>query len=187
MASSTRDPDPHRLDVAAFASAGGQLAAEWPANRLTRLTAATLEPEDGASRADIGWHVKGERRVLAGAGVQPSLSLGAETEVTLECQRCLQPMRVPLRAERRIFFVEGEDAAEALDAEGEDDVLALTAALDLADLVEDELLLALPLVPRHEHCPEPLPRPFVEDDPAIDPADNPFAVLAALKRGPRPN
>ena len=56
-----------------------------------------------------------------------------------------------------------------------------------AYLIEDELLLALPLVPRHEQCPEPLPRAFVEDDPAIDPADNPFAVLAALKRGPRPN
>ena len=96
-------------------------------------------------------------------------------------------MRVPLHAERRIFFVDGEEAAAALDAESDDDVLALTPALDLADLIEDELLLALPLVPRHERCPEPLPRGFVEADPATDPADNPFAVLAALKRGPRPN
>jgi uncharacterized protein len=60
-------------------------------------------------------------------------------------------------------------------------------ALDLADMIEDELLLAMPLVPRHARCPEPLPRAFVEDDPASDPADNPFAALAALKRGPRPN
>jgi uncharacterized protein len=36
-------------------------------------------------------------------------------------------------------------------------VLALEPALDLKELVEDELLLALPLVPRHEVCPEPLP------------------------------
>jgi uncharacterized protein len=107
--------------------------------------------------------------------------------VTLECQRCLQSMQVPLHAERRIFFVAGEDAAAALDAESDDDVLALTPALDLAELIEDELLLALPLVPRHAHCPQPLPRAFAEDDPAIDPADNPFAVLASLKRGPRPN
>lgn len=182
-----RDPDPHRLDVAAFAAARGELAGSWRADRLPRLVAATLEPADDAARADVRWGASGERRVLTGAGVQPSLSIRADTEVILECQRCLQPMPAALEAERRIFFVEGEAAAEALDLGSEDDVLALTPALDLADLIEEELLLALPLVPRHEHCPEPLPRPLVEDDPAIDPADNPFAVLAALKRGPRPN
>jgi uncharacterized protein len=187
MASSARDLDPHRLDVGAFAATGGELAGDWPADRLKRLVAATLAPEDGAARPPVAWRASGERRILTGAGSQPSLSVCADTEVTLECQRCLQPMRVPLHAERRIFFVDGEDAAAALDAESEDDVLALTPALDLADLIEDELLLALPLVPRHEQCPEPLPRAFVEDDPASDPADNPFAVLAALKRGPRPN
>ena len=187
MASSTRDLDPHRLDVATFAGARGELAGDWPADRLTRLVAATLAPGDGTDRPAVGWQARGERRVLPGAGKQPSLMVGADTEVTLECQRCLQPMRVPLHAERRIFFVEGEEAAAALDAESDDDVLALTPALDLADLVEDELLLALPLVPRHEQCPEPLPRAFVEHDPATDPADNPFAVLAALKRGPLPN
>ncbi len=96
-------------------------------------------------------------------------------------------MRLALEAERRIFFVEGEEAAAALDAENEDDVLALAPALDLKELVEDELLLALPLVPRHEVCPEPLPRALVEDDPAGEPADHPFAALAALKQGSRPN
>jgi len=185
MASSSREIDPRRLDVAAFASAAGELAGEWPAERLPRLAAAGIDTDDGAPRAAIAWHAVGERRVLAGAGLQPSLAIDADTEVTLECQRCLQPMRLPLHAERRIFFVDGEDAAAALDAESEDDVLASTPALDLAELIEDELLLALPLVPRHERCPEPLPRAFVEDDPATDPADNPFAVLAALKRGPR--
>ena len=187
MSSLSRDLDPHHLDVAAFAAANGELAGDWPARRLTRLVAATLPPQDGTDRPDVGWRASGSRRVLQGAGWQPALSLGADTEVVLECQRCLQPMRVPLHAQRRIFFVAGEDAAAALDAESEDDVLAMAPALDLTDLIEDELLLALPLVPRHEQCPEPLPRALVEDDPSIDPADNPFAVLAALKRGPRPN
>ena len=187
MASSTRDLDPHRLDVAAFAAGGGELGADWSADRLRRLASATLAPPDGTARPAIAWRARGERRALAGAGTRPSLRIGATTEVTLECQRCLQPMRIPLRAERRIFFVDGEDTAAALDAQSEDDVLALAPAFDLAELIEDELLLALPLVPRHEHCPEPLPRAWVEDDPAIEPADNPFAVLAALKRGPRPN
>jgi uncharacterized protein len=187
MASSPRDFDPHRLDVAAFAAAHGELAGDWPGERLKRLADATLPPTDGEGRAGITWGVSGERLDLPGAGPQPSLAIAADTEVTLECQRCLQPMRVPLRAERRIFFVEGEEAAEALDADTEDDVLALTPSLDLPALVEDELLLSLPLVPRHERCPKPLPRPLIEPDPPRDPADNPFAALAALKRGPRPN
>jgi DUF177 domain-containing protein len=187
MATSSRDPDPRRLDVAAFAAGGGKLEGRWPAERLVRLSAATLAPEDGAPRADIDWRVLGERRVLDSAGSQPSLLIGADTEVTLECQRCLQPMTLPLHAARRIFFVDGEEAAAALDAEVEDDVLALAPALDLSELIEDELLLALPLVPRHAHCPEPLPRAFIEENAGADPADNPFAALAALKRGPRPN
>ena len=63
-------------------------------------------------------------------------------------------------------------------------MLALEPALDLQSLVEDELLLALPLVPRHEVCPEPLP---LEPEPAAPAAAHPFAALAALKRGPGPS
>ena len=47
-----------------------------------------------------------------------------------------------------VAFVRGEDAAAELDAESDFDVLTLTRSLDLRELVEDELLLALPLVPR---------------------------------------
>ena len=187
MAVSSRPPDPRRLDVGAFAAARSELAGEWPAERLARLSEATLAPGDGMARPPVAWRARGERAMLVGAGVHPALAVAADTEVTVECQRCLQPMRLPIHAERRVFFVEGEEAAAALDAESEDDVLALTPSLDLPELIEDELLLALPLVPRHARCPEPLPRAFVEDDPASDRADNPFAVLAALKPGPRPN
>jgi len=178
--------DPHRLDVAAFAAAGGEIGGELAAEAMPRLAAATLPPPDGAQRPSIEWRTTGGRLPLAGAGVQPSLLIEASTDVALECQRCLQPMAVALHAERRIFFVEGEDAAAALDAETEDDVLALAPALDLVELLEDELLLALPLVPRHAVCPEPLPR-ALRDEAADAPADHPFAALAALKPGPRPN
>ena len=181
-----RDLDPRRLDVAAFAAAGDELAGEVAGEAMARFASATLAPADGSPRVEIRWRAVGERRPLPGAGVQPSLAVEADTEVLLECQRCLQPMRLALHPERRIFFVEGEDAAASLDAEIDDDVLALTPALDVLALVEDELLLALPLVPRHEVCLEPLPRAFV-DDGAVVAADNPFAALAALKQGPRPN
>ena len=183
----SREPDPRRLDVAAFAADDGELAGELPGDALPRLVAATLAPVDRAERPPVRWRVVGARRVLEGAGLQPALDVDASTDVLLECQRCLQPMTLALHAERRIFFVDGEDAAAALDAEVEDDVLAMTPALDVRTLVEDELLLALPIVPRHEVCPQPLPRAFVDDDPAVEPGDHPFAALAALKQGSRPN
>ena len=181
----SREFDQHRLDVAAFAAAGGELAGNVPGEDLERFASATLAPADGAPRAEVRWRAVGSRQLLAGAGVQPSLAVEAETEALLECQRCLQPLRLALHPERRFFFVDGEDAAAALDAENDDDVLALTGSLDLLALVEDELLLALPLVPRHEVCLQPLPRALVDVEPA--PADHPFAALAALKQGSRPN
>jgi uncharacterized protein len=183
----SREFDPRRLDVAAFAAAAGELEGDTPATAMPRLVAATLAPPAGTGRADVRWRALGARQPLPGAGIRPSLAVDAATEVTLECQRCLQPMRMALDAERRIFFVEGEEVAAALDAESEDDVLALTATLDLPALIEDELLLALPLVPRHEVCGQPLPRAFVDDDPAVASADKPFAPLAALKQSSRPN
>ena len=97
-------------------------------------------------------------------------------------------MQTPLHIERRLFFVEGEDAAAALDAESEEDVLALTPSLDLHALIEDELLLSLPIVPRHEICAAPIDlgagRETLPDDEA---REHPFAALAALKRSSRPN
>jgi uncharacterized protein len=182
-----RPLDPKRLDVVSFAAVGGELAGTIAADAMPRLASATLPPEDGSPRPGAQWRATGERLALAGAGMQPSLLVTAATDVSLECQRCLRPMRVALRAERRIFFVEGEDAAAALDAEAEDDVLALTPALDLPMLLEDELLLALPLVPRHDVCPEPLPRSFRDEADAAAAAEHPFAALAALKQGSRPN
>jgi uncharacterized protein len=184
---STRALDPRRLDVSAFAAAGGELRGEWPATQLRRLLSATIETPADQTRRDVAWQARGERLPLVGAGTQPSLLLEADTEVTLECQRCLQPMRWPLLARRRIFFVGGEDAAAALDAENDDDVLALVPALDLQALIEDELLLALPIVPRHEVCPQPLPRAFIEDEGETLPEDSPFAALSILKRGTAPN
>ncbi|MEQ1804240.1 MAG: YceD family protein, partial [Burkholderiaceae bacterium] len=98
----------------------------------------------------------------------------------LVCQRCLEPVTAALDVQRSFRFVEGEAAAAELDAQCEDDVLALTRELDLHELLEDELLLCLPLVPKHEQCPQPLPEAAA--GPGPDRA-NPFAALAALKRG----
>jgi uncharacterized protein len=171
--------DPRRFDVRSFAAEGASVGGHWPLTGLARLASAAM-PGAVADAAPVAWKVEGARAKLDGAGSQAMLSLLAEAVLSMQCQRCLQPVDVPLDVERRLFFVEGEDAAAALDAESEDDVLALAPAVDLQSLIEDELLLALPLIPRHDVCPEPLLQPVHDDaEPAAE--EHPFAALAALK------
>ena len=188
-----REFDPFRLDVEAFAKEGASLAGRWPLAQLDRLAEAALaEPDSGVDAAagrEVTWQVRGELRALRGGDSQIWLHLNAHTELPLECQRCLKPVVTAVDAERSFLFVRGEDAAAQLDADSEDDVLALTRALDLRELIEDELLLALPLVPRHDVCLSPLSMSAADDDEAAAeaPPPHPFAGLAALKRGPRLN
>jgi uncharacterized protein len=182
----TRPVDPRRLDVEAFAKEGGELAGEWPLKSLDRLADAA-HPDAKPGEGDVAaWQAEGEGRPVRGGAPQVWLHLRAQARLSLVCQRCLAPVETALDTRRSLLFVPGEDAAAQLDADSEDDVLALTRALDLRDLVEDELLLALPLVPRHEVCPEPLSLAQDEAAPQEE-QPNPFAALAALKRGGAPN
>lgn len=178
--------DPLRLDVEAFARAGKSLVGAWPLADLPRLSAVSRSDAPAPGASEVTWQARGESRAVRGGEPQIWLHLETRVNVAFECQRCLQAVRVPLAVRRAFLFVRGEEAAAELDADMDDDVLALSRALDLRELVEDELLLALPLVPRHESCPEPLKLPA--DDPIEEEEKpNPFAALAALKRGQLPN
>ena len=175
---SSRQFEPRHLDVRRLAAEGAELAGEWPLRDLARLcdSAATERPPSAGDR--VAWHVRGEQT----GGLEPQIwmHLDARTALAVQCQRCLAPMDVDVGVSRRFRFVAGEAAAAHLDAESEDDVLALARDVDLQELVEDELLLALPIVPMHAECPEPLTRSEADDEPA--PAPSPFAVLASLRR-----
>ena len=118
---------------------------------------------------------------MTGGEAEVWLHLTATTTVVLQCQRCLQGLDELLQVDRHFRFVRGEAEAARLDEESDDDVLELPPRLDLHELVEDELILALPLVPRHPRCPVPLPLP-ADTDVAEEPAPNPFAALAALRQ-----
>ena len=186
-----RNIHPNRLDVAAFAEHQQALDGHWPLRALERLAeSATLAdaPGDG-----VAWQLHGERRRRLGADDETWLHIEAQATVSMQCQRCLQPVAVRVEVDRWLRFVPGgEAAAAALDADSEDDILPLQRATDAQLLVEDELLLELPLVPRHEVCSQPLPMSAGEaelaaaDEPDDAPAErpNPFAVLASLKEPP---
>jgi uncharacterized protein len=96
-------------------------------------------------------------------------------------------MQQPLVVDRWFHFVGDEDEAAHLDAHSEDDVLAASSRFDLLELLEDELILALPIVPRHDRCPHPLPSGTEAPTTDEELAPNPFAALAALRRPPPGN
>lgn len=180
---------PRRLDVAVFARQHGELEGTWPLAALSRLAASAFGggvPADAA--AEVAWSASGMERPVMGGPPQVWLHLHAQARVDLECQRCLGPISTTVAFDRHFRFVADEARAAEEDVDADEDVLALTHALDLQELAEDELLLALPLVPRHERCPEPLPHAEAQaeappEEPEPPATHRPFAGLEALRAG----
>ena len=170
---------PHTLNVALLCQDDGRVAGQWPLLGMQRLHDSLFAAPGAASAVD--WSASGTLLPAPGGEPQVWLHLQASAPVALQCQRCLQAVAQTLVVDRRLRFVRSETEAERLDETSEDDVLVLSPRLDLHALVEDELILALPLVPRHDGpCPEPLPMP-ADDLADEEPAPNPFAALAALR------
>jgi uncharacterized protein len=176
-----RQLDPRRLDLRRFAQLGEELDSTLLQASLPRLRESVL-PLPGEA-PQVQWSARGESRPVKGSEPQIWLHLQASTAVQMVCQRCLQSMVEALHVDRSFLFVANAEDAERLDEESDDDVLVLPRLFDVVELLEDELILALPIVPRHAECPNPLPVPPSELDDT--PAPNPFAALAALRQAPR--
>lgn len=179
-----RSFDPLKFDVDAFVRDGAALQGEWPAASLPRLADGAAPEAPPSGWPAVTWSAQGELRTPKGGQAQVWLELQAQATVALTCQRCLKPVEEHLEVSRWFRFVRDESQAAELDMESEDDVLVLARHMDLRELVEDELLLELPVVPRHDECPEPLvaPESAQEEELAEPERPNPFAALAALKK-----
>jgi uncharacterized protein len=105
-----------------------------------------------------------------------------EAVLHLQCQRCLETMSFTVDSKVALAFVEGLDQAERLPDEL-DPQLVEGGRVSFKDLVEDELLLALPQVPAHPagQCGSDLLGRSDESGANAE-HKNPFAVLAELKR-----
>ncbi len=171
---------PEQLDVKAFARDAAQLSGQAPLQEWERLSEAS-QPE--LSPPALKWHAQGELQVHTGAPDQVWLHLQVHAQMPLTCQRCLNPVLTPVDVDRSFRFVADEATAMALDDEAQEDLLVLSRTFNLLELVEDEVILATPLVPFHDVCPTPLPMAVADPlfaDEAAQPA-HPFAALAGLK------
>ncbi|MDB5967382.1 MAG: hypothetical protein JWQ72_3882 [Polaromonas sp.] len=178
----TRQLQPDRLNMRAFAREADALEGAAPLQKMARLAS---ETRDLAPDAAAQWKAQGELREHSGAEPDVWLHLTAQASVALTCQRCLGPVVTPLQVDQWYRFVATEEIAMAEDDQSEEDLLVMEPQFDLLSLLEDELLLALPLVPMHEQCPDsPVAASREDDPPAEDPParPNPFAVLAQLRK-----
>ncbi|MDE2418077.1 MAG: DUF177 domain-containing protein [Burkholderiales bacterium] len=168
------------LNVAAFANAGESHAGDERLARFERL----LEETSGlGGETLLSYQVQGELRQDAAGQDEPWLRLRAQATLPLICQRCMGPVDVLVKFERDFRFVASEELAAIEDEESEEDVLVLTKTFNLLELVEDELLMAMPPVPKHNVCPKPVTLHAADADFSDEPAEksNPFAVLQQIK------
>ena len=165
----------------ALAQGGVPLAASTLLQKMKRLAEETqgLQPD-----LSVQWAARAEFRPLPGADDQVWLHLQAKTSVPLTCQRCIGAILAPLEVNQWYRFVATEDIAMAEDDQSEEDLLVMEPQFDLLALLEDELLMALPLVPMHDSCPVAPTLRVGEADIVGESGTkpNPFAALAQLKR-----
>jgi uncharacterized protein len=102
------------------------------------------------------------------------------TEVGIACQRCLESFRLPLESEFQLGVVTDERDAERLPDHYEP-LLVGSEPAQLKDIVEDELILSLPIVPKHPDARCPGQKVTEQEEESQPQRENPFAVLAKLK------
>ena len=99
-------------------------------------------------RAGIGGSVGGRAHFSREQGV-PVVELAMSGSATLECQRCMKPMQLPLETTTRVALIASETEAGRVPADLEP-VLAAGGRISIGELVTEELLLTLPIVPLHQ-------------------------------------
>ena len=180
----TRPLQANKVNMQAFAEAGIAWTDAIPLYKLERLAQESngLQPD-----LVVNWRAVPELRPGIAGQSDIWLHMTASTCVSLTCQRCLAAVQTPLQVDQWYRFVATEDIAMAQDDGSDEDLLVLTPQFDLLAVLEDELLMALPLVPMHEECPD-LPvfsAGSIEGSSAeatIEAKPNPFAALAKLKK-----
>jgi uncharacterized protein len=158
------------VDSIAFARESGELRAIVDVIALARLQDALFD-QSGAIAYHLAGHVDRDGK--------PLLRLALGGDLVLRCQRCLGPVRFRLDAVRNFVLVPaGQPLSDPADEAQDTEQLHADPKLDVVGLVEDEVILGLPMVAGHEEgaCAAP------SQEARTGGGDSPFNALAALKR-----
>lgn len=158
------------VDNLEFARRGALLQGEVAVAELERL-----QDFLHSSRGEIKYTLSGK----TGAKGEPLLEFSIEGRLVLQCQRCLEALEYPLRIASTLKVVVGATQFDDIgdEVEGVDSIPA-SSAMDVLALIEEEILLNLPMSPLH--VPE-ICQGQRAAKPAGEERTNPFGALAALK------
>jgi uncharacterized protein len=162
---------PPVLDAWRAVSAGARYEGSLPLERLARLMPSLVDAE-----GKVDYVVQFGRDALEQAYVE----LAVKARLPMQCQRSLERYLQPVDLVQRLGLITREAQEAALPEGTEPLLLEGTAELNPAELIEDELILALPVVPIDPEADE-LAAEWPAEVDAPDDKPNPFAALAALK------
>jgi uncharacterized protein len=157
---------PDLFDPLEFVEKRRRIRGMVPLASLDRICDVLLNREGGAN---IDLEFKREDRVAAIEGL-------VSANLVLQCQCCLEALIWPVCSEVRLGVVGSIDEANVLPEGFEPMIVESGGMVALADIIQDELLLAIPSIPQHSECHLPKPRA------RSDGVEHPFAVLAQLKK-----
>ena len=143
--------------------------------------ASIVNPSDG-----FNWSVKTHFHDSPGSEPLQILELGLKGRLHLVCQRCLQDCAVDLDEKRRFILVLTDSEADDYPLEDEEqEPLVVSQHFNLLETMEDEVLLSLPLIPKHPDgfC-EPHASTFGDeaDEAVLNERENPFNILKNMKK-----
>lgn len=123
-------------------------------------------------------------KFVKGKGATTRVVGDASTDVVVTCQYCLEEMTVPVEASINLLIVDSTEALLSLP-QGQDGLVCESESLELVDVFEDELIVSLPMVPKHTggKCLE-LEGQWADQADEEQPSDThrPFEGLEAMKK-----
>ena len=178
----TQKPLPIRFDPVSFADHKRELEGPIATKAMIRLRENVLSPDD---------LVSAKLSFSRGIYGYPLVTGEVTAWVTMQCERCLDEVRIELNPEISVLVKPEEEVVPEKEGEKDADKLDFHEydgkSLVLSELVEEELLLVLPLVPKHQDislCNQDMvawlasnEAPSEEQKASIKRAENPFAIL----------
>ena len=176
-------PLPRQVDIRKLIAAGTEISVREPLQNFARL-ATMLAKDDGLEASNGDVEVK--LHLYVDDGGSKRIDGEVHTVVSVLCQRCLQPMRLPIDSTFAVGVVWSDDQASRLPKDLEPYVVG-EGPQDIRDLIEDELILCVPYAAYHERedCAGGYRQDVTDEIGASEKADkpNPFQVLEQLKSG----